>query len=78
MKKSKAKTKLGPRPSPREAGQSLGQGFARLNGASKQRLENISAAIDKGFLVATTRDEMTSELSSDPDFLESMGFGKPR
>jgi len=62
----------------RAAGNSLGQGFARLTGAQVQHVENCSAAISKGFRDAELRDAIDGALSSDSDFLDSLGFGKGR
>jgi hypothetical protein len=52
----------------------MGNGFARLSGASQQRVENIAGAIGDGFRNAAARDEMISELSQDSNHLRSLGF----
>jgi hypothetical protein len=62
----------------RAAGNSLGQGFARLNGAQQERQEHFASAIVNGMRDARDRDALTSELSQSNDFLESMGFGRQR
>jgi hypothetical protein len=71
---SKAKSQLGPGPSPRDSGHAMGNSFAKLSGSEIQRSENIAAAINAGFRNAAQRDEITSKLSSDPEFLRSVGF----
>jgi hypothetical protein len=62
----------------RKAGRPMGSSFAKLSGSESQRVEHMSGAIASGFRDAAQRDEITNELSSDPEFLESLGFGKPR
>ena len=61
----------------REAGRTMGAGFARLNrmsGADFEKAENIASAIQKGFRDARLRDARDAALANDPDFLRSLGF----
>jgi hypothetical protein len=65
----------GPRPiKPRQSGQALGAGIARLSGAQAQRAENMASAIVAGQRAAALRDEVTSELSQDSKHLRTLGF----
>ncbi len=52
----------------------LGAGFARLSGAEAQRIEEMVAAISKGFRDARQRDARDAALARDPEFLRSLGF----
>lgn len=64
----------GDRPSPREAGRSLGAGFGRLSGSDAQRSEGMAQAMADGFRNARERDAETRELTNDPDWLRQCGF----
>jgi hypothetical protein len=49
MLRPKAKSQLGPRPSPREDGSALGRGSAAITGVDRQRVEGIASAIAEAF-----------------------------
>jgi hypothetical protein len=59
-------------------GAKLGQSYARLSGSDQQKQENIESAVSEGIVGASRRDIEAAELSQDDDFLEQLGFGKPR
>jgi hypothetical protein len=58
----------------RRPGQRLGGGFARLNTEAIDRMQSHVDAIVAGIRQANHEREAERELSSDPDFLRSMGF----
>ena len=56
------------------AGNSLGQGYARLNDAEQQKQEIMQDAISRSINDATLRDQYTCDVSQDNDHLRSLGF----
>ena len=68
------KARPGPSRELRAAGNSLGQGYARLNGAEQQKQEIMQDAISRGINDATLRDQYTCDVSQDNDHLRSLGF----